>query len=270
MPTSDIGQRTRVGPADRGPSSTKSARSWAVFPSPMSSARQAPRPRSPRKPSHPSPRSWYGRNSPTKPSGVGRATSRRSSAPARSSPSHPSASTAATGRSPDVGASPIAVRNTSPADIRSPSLPLFSTAAIAAEMSSSRSSTHWPRKRTRGCLRRANSLRSASPILSSPRTTSQSISHSPSRPMDVTTPAPIGWVLAFSRRLMRALEDRHQGGASTPNPACSRIGALLPRKKSAPAESINCSVGVAAVRAEPSEGTRRAARPRPRRRCSSG
>ena len=56
---------------------------------------------------------------PTKPSGVGRAFSRRSSAPARRSPSHPSASTAATGRSPEVGSIPRAVRTTSPADMRS-------------------------------------------------------------------------------------------------------------------------------------------------------
>ena len=193
----------------------------------------------------------------------------RSSAPASRSPSQPSAATSTTGRSPGPCSSPSADRRTSPADMTSPVAPRFPTAVMAAERSSSCSSTHWPRTRTSGCFSRASWRSSVSPSVSSPSTASQRMSHSPSRPMAPVEVPPFELVRALSRSPSLLLDERHHGGASTPNPASSRRGARrggtsgCPRRRSL--------VGGRRRRGQdPSEGTRRAAWPRPRRRCSSG
>ena len=47
-----------------------------------------------------------------------------------------------------------------------------------------------------------------------------------------------GPVLALSRKPRRAFEERHQGGAKTPNPASSRIGAPSRRKARMPVASV--------------------------------
>jgi len=104
FPTSDMGQTSSVGPVRGGaPGTPCAARSWSsnasvctLLPSPMSSARMPPRPRSLRKDSQARPRSWYGRRSPRNEEGALTGVSERSPAPESRSPSHPSAATAVT------------------------------------------------------------------------------------------------------------------------------------------------------------------------------
>ncbi len=96
------------------------------------------------------------------------------------------------------------------------------------------------------------------------------MSQSPSSPMVPVEAATFEPVLALSRSESRAFEERHQGGAKTPNPASSRTGAPSRRKARMPVASVVCPDGAISVSTGPREGTSRAARPRPRSSCSSG
>src|SRR5664280_552967 len=96
------------------------------------------------------------------------------------------------------------------------------------------------------------------------------MSQRPSSPMVPVEAAIFELVRALSRRARCALEERHHGGAITPNPASSRTGAPSRRNARMPVASVVWSQGAISASAGPSEGTSRAARPRPRRRCSSG
>ena len=75
---------------------------------------------------------------------------------------------------------------------------------------------------------------------------------------------------ALSRRPSLVFDERHHGGAKTPNPASSNRGAPSRRKLRMPVASVVYSQGAAEASARPSGGTSRAAWPSPRRRCSSG
>ena len=100
-----------------------------------------------------SPRRWYGRSVPRKPSGVSIGSSRSSAWPESRSPSQPSASTPASGRSPGMPASGRCAPSTLPsasAAVMVPLVPRRSRNFSAAFRCLSSSSTHWPRTRTSG------------------------------------------------------------------------------------------------------------------------
>ena len=179
---------------------------------------------------------------PAKPSRRRHGPSRRSSAPARRSPSHPSASTGppaghgaarGRGRSQHLAGRHVGRR----------CAPLRPLRRWRRPRSSSRSSTHWPRSRTRGCLRRASWRSSAE---------AERVVAEDRLPPDVTRPsspmAPAG-PAAFERAGLqpetqaRLEDDRHHGGAMTPNPACSRTGAPSRRNARTPAASVTVRQG---------------------------
>ena len=244
-------------------------RSWTVFPRPMSSARMAPTPSRPRNDSHDSPRCWYGRSVPSKPSGVSIGSSRWSAWPDSRSPSHPSASTAVSGSSLRSPSAPIAAPSTSAAVIVPDCLP--SRNFSAAFRCRSSSSTHWPRTRTSGTLSLASSASSSGDSTSSPTARSYRKDTRSCRPnwlclAEADEPADDDRVVSL--RPSRAL--RAQSGSSTPNPAPDSSGPVSRRNSSAPAVSSATWAGAASRSAPSSAGNSRAAAPSPASSSSSG
>ena len=254
FPTTDSGQTSRVAPGRpafvialrpaRSPAS--SARICTVFPSPMSSARHAPRPQLSRKASQDKPRRWYARRAPTKLAPVRRARGRAS--PTSSCPSAPSASTLTTGRPAGPASRPAARRSSSTAVSSCDPSPWACSASRAAVISAVWTSTQRPRTRTRGTFAAAMARSSSSVSSSSPTAATQENWSRALPPISPpTTSDSCGFVRALTLSPSPARRSPHQVGTSTPKPACSKRGTPSRRKDQAPSASVASRHGAASL-----------------------
>ena len=166
LPTTDVGATTRVGPSSRSAarSCSTAASTWTVLPSPMSSARQAPKPSRSRYASQEKPRTWYSRNSPANAPGWSSICSEPLPRNASSIPPIPSSQTTSGASEPASACS------------RSATVMVSSPASAAQycsrrDTSSACSSIHCPRSRTRPSLAATISAHSSRVIGVPSRTT---------------------------------------------------------------------------------------------------
>ena len=217
-----IGQTTSVGPNASAPNCSRSEVSIAiactVLPSPMSSARIAPIPRSPSSRSQPWPRSWNGNSGWVIAAGVPSGSKCRSSPPSSSAPSASSRTTSPSSSPASSSSMPETARTrstTDPSRRRSRNRSAFST-------SERRSACQRPRTRISGSFAAASSTSSSSVSVVSPIASFQS---KRARASVVSSPLERAATLVAVRLTRRRLDEVTQfRGSSTGTPSSSRRG----------------------------------------------